>query len=422
MVGHVSVCDAPMGFGKSTAAINYMNAHPDRRYLYISPLSTEAERIAERCPTLNFVLPREKIPKFGWTKAGHVLDLLDRGRNIASTHQATMYFTEDTYRLLREKNYVIIIDEEVAIFQQLQGFSADDIEILIRAGYINKSENGECTRTDMPYTGGKFRHLFRLMQSRKLIMIKDSGARPIFYLAYQPDMFRNACDVIVLTYMFAGSEMDSLFKMNGIEYDQIGVHIDENGDYQFSDHPEPPRSYFGHLDRLIHIEQNEKLNEIGNDRTALSMSWYKHGSEAEYDRLRRNMNSFFQYWTPKNRQRDRMCGTFIRFWDSIRDSRRNSSTGVAFNKKATNEYRDRRYLAYMVNVYLNVVIKNYYNDLGYPLDEDRYALSTLVQWIWRSAIRDGDEIWIYIPSKRMREILETWIASVCGGGDTAEEA
>jgi len=44
--------------------------------------------------------------------------------------------------------------------------------------------------------------------------------------------------------------------------------------------------------------------------------------------------------------------------------------------------------------------------------EDEAALSTMVQWIWRSAIRDGEEVWIYIPSKRMRSLLIAWIRDV----------
>ena len=44
-----------------------------------------------------------------------------------------------------------------------------------------------------------------------------------------------------------------------------------------------------------------------------------------------------------------------------------------------------------------------------------YSLSVLIQWIWRSAIRDGEEIWIYIPVQRMRELLEQWIDEVSSG-------
>lgn len=33
----------------------------------------------------------------------------------------------------------------------------------------------------------------------------------------------------------------------------------------------------------------------------------------------------------------------------------------------------------------------------------------MIQWIWRSAIRNGEEISLYLPSKRMRDLLTEWI-------------
>ena len=58
---------------------------------------------------------------------------------------------------------------------------------------------------------------------------------------------------------------------------------------------------------------------------------------------------------------------------------------------------------------MNVNEKKFYTKHGINVDEDAYALSIMVQWIWRSAIRDGDEIYLYIPSRRMRTLLEKWI-------------
>jgi hypothetical protein len=33
----------------------------------------------------------------------------------------------------------------------------------------------------------------------------------------------------------------------------------------------------------------------------------------------------------------------------------------------------------------------------------------MLQWIFRSAVRDEKEIWLYIPSKRMRDLLVEWM-------------
>ena len=46
---------------------------------------------------------------------------------------------------------------------------------------------------------------------------------------------------------------------------------------------------------------------------------------------------------------------------------------------------------------------------GFPVNEDVFALSEMVQWIWRSAIREGNPINIYVPSARMRDLLTRWM-------------
>lgn len=42
-------------------------------------------------------------------------------------------------------------------------------------------------------------------------------------------------------------------------------------------------------------------------------------------------------------------------------------------------------------------------------EEDTYALCEVLQFIYHSAIRDGKEILIYIPSRRIRNLLTNFI-------------
>lgn len=46
---------------------------------------------------------------------------------------------------------------------------------------------------------------------------------------------------------------------------------------------------------------------------------------------------------------------------------------------------------------------------GVNIDEETWALSELIQWLFRSAIREENKINIYIPSKRMRSLLQEWL-------------
>ena len=77
--------------------------------------------------------------------------------------------------------------------------------------------------------------------------------------------------------------------------------------------------------------------------------------------------------------------------------------------RATNDYQDRTSVAYLVNKFINPYIKQFFTTHGVKVYEDEYAISELVQFIWRSAIRQGKDINIYIPSRRMRQLLKKWI-------------
>ncbi len=65
-----------------------------------------------------------------------------------------------------------------------------------------------------------------------------------------------------------------------------------------------------------------------------------------------------------------------------------------------------------------LMLKNYFQEQGVEVREDDYALSEMIQWVWRSAIRDGKEIWIYIPSRRMRELFRNWLNGISHGNTT----
>jgi len=79
------------------------------------------------------------------------------------------------------------------------------------------------------------------------------------------------------------------------------------------------------------------------------------------------------------------------------------------NTKGTNEYAHKIALAYTVNIFMNPTYKRFFTVRGLCVDEDTYATNEMVQWIWRSAIRNGEPITLYIPSDRMRGLLVKWL-------------
>lgn len=64
---------------------------------------------------------------------------------------------------------------------------------------------------------------------------------------------------------------------------------------------------------------------------------------------------------------------------------------------------------YCINKFLQPFVIKYFTSKDVYIDEDKYALSELIQFIYRSAVRNGEDVYCYIPSKRMRTLLIDFI-------------
>ena len=66
---------------------------------------------------------------------------------------------------------------------------------------------------------------------------------------------------------------------------------------------------------------------------------------------------------------------------------------------------------HLFNRYPNRSVKAYLQDYGYDVNDNVFALSELVQWVWRSAIRNNQPITLCIASSRMKKLFEKWLDS-----------
>lgn len=409
-----------MGSGKSSAAINYMNANPDKKFVYITPYLDEAKRIKDACPELRFVEPSGTIPEFEFKKYKHTLKLMQDGKNIASTHSMFLRYSSDMADAIRTHGYTLIIDEDVEVLSKCDTICREDVEMLAWKGYAEVS-NGEVTlkNTERYASCGKFHDLFVSVGKNTLVEIRledESDEVSMFYWIFSREVLDAFSEVYVLTYMFAAQTIRRYFDLKGIEYEYIHTAYDGNN-YSFTDGPAYIPEYTKHIKERLHIIEHAKLNDIGKGRCSLSANWYSGLTEGceKAERLRKNLENFFKNVSPIKSCPQRMWSSFESGKKFLR-GKGYFRSDTAFNMKATNEYRDKHVLAYLVNVFMNPFEKRYLTEHGVDVKEDDYALSVMVQWIWRSAIRDGGEIWVYIPSKRMRELLLSWMDSLEKGG------
>lgn len=394
----VMICDAIMGTGKTTAAINYMNDHRDRKFIFITKYLDEVQRVKKAC---SLVEPR-KMSEYHGSKTQHTLALMEQGRSFVTTHQAFKYYTDEHIRLIKEQEYTIIIDEAVDVLNEAD-IHLDDLVAAEKAGFLEVDERGRYRRSELPYSGTVFRDILRMAESNYIDLVNNGTT--ILFWAIPPELLMAASEVFVLTYLFSSQDLCNMLEIHGIEYEYIGV--DEN--MRFCSGPSYKPAYLADLRHKIHIIDSDKINAVGDGRTALSKTWFANNSDGA-EVVKKNVVNFFMHYVDAPADQ--------RMWSTHTCCRNRLKGGgytkgfVTFNEKATNDYRHKTALAYCINVYTHVSKKLYFYQYGIDVDDDAYALSTMIQWIWRSAIRDGKEITVYVPSKRMRTLLVDWVEEV----------
>lgn len=407
----VKVCDAIMGTGKSSAAITYMNEFPEKKFVYITPYLDEATRISRACPRLKFFEP-QRTTKFSGSKTLHTIDLVRRGENIATTHQAFRSYPQELLDLVKEQDYTLIIDENVDVLETMEEDPAD-IQMAIDAGYIAEIHENVYRLARDTYNGKTHKDLFRIVRTRDLIRMTSDQKESFFYWQLPPELITSFGEVFILTYMFNGQSLHHFLEMHSIPYEFIGVKVDECGVYRFSESTEYVPEYVFTLKDKIHVVDDKKLNEIGDQSYSLSLNWFNRNTSGIH-KLKNNLFNYFHNILGVNAAKT--------MWSTYKDAKHKiqgkgyTNGFLPFNKRATNDYKDRTAVAYCVNLFMNVGQKLFYQNNGVEVDEDAYALSIMVQWIWRSAIRDGNEIWLYVPSKRMRDLLTNWMEEVSMSG------
>lgn len=413
----VKVCDAVMGSGKTESAITYINEHPDDKFIYITPYLNEAARIKRGCPNAHFTEPSNKLKKYNFQKTLHTAALIKSGCNIATTHQAFKHYTGEMLEDIQKWGYTLIVDESVEVLQEF-GFHPDDLKMAVDAGLV-KENNGVYALADgFDYHGEALREMFALLKSRELVRIEYRKVENLFYWTLPPDLFRSFRDVYVLTYLFSGQSLHHFMKIYDIPYEYIGIQKTDKG-YRFGPYPGYTPEYIYDLPNKIHILQKSKLNEIGDDKYALSMTWFDQ-NDAGVDKLGKNVSNYYNNIWRDIPADKRLWGSYNGAYNKIKGKGYTKSF-LTFNAKSSNAYRNKDCLVYIVNLFMNVNEKIFYQMHGIDVDEDKFALSVMIQWIWRSAIRDGGDINIYIPSRRMRDLLEYWIDTVSKGGNVVDE-
>ena len=398
----IYVIDEMMGRGKTSAMINHINNSPDdKRFLFITPYLGEVTRIKKACAAKRFYEPME----IG-TKSDHIKDLIRGRSNIVSTHYLFSLFTQETCDLLRDAGYTLIVDEAQSI-SGLLTTTRYDTELMKRLVTISDDDGVAWNVSDYE---GVYEGYKGVIESGKVYQYNDDYWVSIM----PPELFRVFEDIYIMTYMFQDQMQRCYFDMVGLPYQYLYVSGDNLDNYAIS----PVRCPAAPVDysRLIHIVDDPDLNEVGDDYHSLSKSWYnKNAGTYEITQLGKNCRYFFKS-DCKAKSADCLWTTFKcdnwgdKNWVNAIAGRGGFKKGfLPCNARATNDFRERTHVAYLINRFPNSVQFNFFAKKGVKLDRNKFALSEMLQWIWRSGVRDEKEIRLYMPSSRMRGLLVNWI-------------
>lgn len=407
----INIVDAIMGAGKSQSAINFMNAaESSKKFIYITPYIDEVDRIIRACKEKNFKQPvkySEKAPKIISFK-----DLLNKGENIATTHALFHLFDDEIIDLCYSQNYTLIMDEVTDVVEPYH-IEKTDLDLLLE-NLVTIEENGLLSwRSDqVNYSGAKFLQEKRLCEMGCLAMYGSS----LMLWMFPVKIFKAFRESYILTYMFQAQMQKYYYDFYGLKYKYLYIEGNSLDTYRFTDKKITYKHKYDYRE-LVTVFDDERLNMIGDSETALSKGWYERNkNNILMKQLKNNTLNFFKNkLTVYNNGVWEKSTSDNNLWTTFKDYQKQlSGKGYAkgyipSNLRATNEYRSRTTAAYLVNKYFNPLIKRFFEKNGVTVNEDDYALSEMLQWIWRSGIRDGNPITVYIPSKRMRTLLLNWI-------------
>ena len=402
----VNVIDAMPGAGKTTWGIKKINSSTNP-IVYVTPFKSECDRIGNDCNrivSLGSIEDDTMLEEYGNTaKLSIFKDLISKGQSIAVTHSLFKLFDSECYTLIKQGKYTLFLDEVVNAISPFEMLKKRDLEMLINDGMIKISDdtgNMEVKWIEQDYVG-KFNDEKAKINEGECYysVIGEKTQRPMLFQELSVGKFVYFKEVTILTYLFEKSELSCFFKSCKLPYTLYSLKDNDIVPYsRFTEDRDRIRS-------LLHI-YNGKLNQ--NFKGELTKTFYdKSKNKPDIDQIRKNINNYFKNIC-KAPTEDTLWSCYNVHYKKLSGNKNTSKNFLSFNARAVNEKDSVHYLAYPLNVYTDPTIIYYFKAKGIEYNQDLFALSTLLQWTFRSAIRKGESVHLYLPSERMRDLLEKY--------------
>ncbi|MCF8055439.1 MAG: DEAD/DEAH box helicase family protein [Desulfocapsa sp.] len=423
--------DSEMGTGKTTAIINEINNRTDTKYICVVPSLSEVERYQKcLCRDKMIFLSDEYCGTQKKTDLFHQA-IATHKEIIVTTHALFLEFLEDTFTTLA---YELMMDEVPLSFQKSEagwavpsGLAAHNVieEINVTdtlKQFQRKSDYVDSEEYSLKTSGRDAKQFLKTLAVKDIFQYQ--GHDVVFSMRLNKlSLF---ADVTILGYLYEHTDFWYWCRWKDIKVDHMTLSDDHKiiphdgskpSGKQFSDLVEVIREKkpslkkgfsFNWQDNNLcpkRIDSDVCTNNLKDLRASLRAN-FKNGR----DKSKFASNSDFIFVCAKD-SIDGLIHTKSKLTKGFISEEKN---WVYSTIRGTNEYSHKRHVAYLMNIHpfppVEYVVSSLCPDV---FDKDAYretlALSQMIQALWRSAIRKGEKIRVYIPSERMADIFEDWL-------------
>jgi len=404
---------------------------PEKRYIIF--VSTITERDGRFLKELDAKTPEEH------PYIQSLANLVLKGENIVTTKSLFTFFNENTIEAFRKSkfSYTAYFDEMPDLFRETMGgvkktdnfgnitsFGKADVLLMQEAGMILREKdilryNPDCDY-DRSESGYKvFDAVKKLSCSSALYPFGDRNGRFTTVLAFtRREAFACFQECWIYSYRTWGSLLHNYCILNNIN--MVYYHIND-GRVMMNPEGRYAETCPAGMERLVILDGRRF-----NIEYKLTKSWFKRAGAESGGGMLKNLKTCFRNAYEFMKKHGVRSDSFY-FTTFTEDREMLDSRGKHYpslkrflpcNTKATNDYSECTGVAYVCNRFFDVSCTSFLSqkakESGRPelqFDNDNYALTELLQFIYRSnlRVRNSDKkVYVWVPDRRMRRLLQDY--------------
>jgi len=392
----INVIDSSMGTGKSNAIISKINLTPNRKFIVIVDSMTEVNRFIHSI--VDSYTPYADNNKK--TKSIDILNEIKCHRVIITTKKLFENFSTEFISHL--SNFTLILDEVTDLVDAFQ-ISSDEIDTLLHQNLIEYNSNNKLIVTNKftEFEKIAFDKIYNIINSHDIIRISDDNENINYFAVSNIDIFKTVKETWLLTFLFDTSTLKAVFMY--FDFDIVTYYIDKNSIIEGEQDLMEFKNYTKN-----HIKILDNINMNDYDKYTLSNGWLskQKNNSTKIKKLKNNHHNFYMTYTNKSNYMFTCLKSQI---FKVNKSVSVDKCWISHTTRGTNNYQHISHFAYIINKFQNPYINRFctFNNPAY--NQDDFSVSEFLQLIYRFNIRKGEVLTIYIPSKRMRDIITKWL-------------